>query len=474
MISNVTDLKNRTLVESNTLKSFILSAHEGFKVPERDDILIHDYQIANSVTINTILSNYIVNLKWAWKLYDESMNETGESYFQILEYMPEENDYGQLNDNTKLFLAMKYQDGTKLQSFFQRELAYDIDEIKDIPEGTIGFINLTSIWYGHVRLKLMDDEQNPVLDADENPIYHDGLEIVNSMNNFVLYENPFGVNPFEEVNLANVEEDNPVDDWTFNKFVKEHAENQGRSISINCIVENLFYKSDIEQYDKDSAIFGNIIPKCKYIVCLTDGMYGLQPVWNSENKFIKFKCHDISSLIPNIDQALHAKHKYEFNICGFHVINKHLTMFVVFNEQTSDTKQYHYVFLNEDSYDKVYGFTQIESIVVDSMITEPSKVFNKIESLRTLDNVSIAMTDYGFWDLEKNTTNNKTYSFRGQDKRYEVTSWDDFNGLPNSDSLNCVTDKIILPTKDQIWKKGDVSSEYNLAWKLDNEDSNYM
>ena len=129
MISSVTDLKNRTLVESNTVKSFILSAHEGFKVPERDDILIHDYQIANSVTVNTILSNFIVNLTWAWKLYDDSKNETKESYFQILEYMPEENDYSQLNDNTKLFLAMKYQDGVKLQSFFQRELEYDIDPV---------------------------------------------------------------------------------------------------------------------------------------------------------------------------------------------------------------------------------------------------------------------------------------------------------------------------------------------------------
>lgn len=205
MISSVTDLKNRTLVESNTLKSFILSAHEGFKVPERDDILIHDYQIANSVTVNTILSNFIVNLKWAWKLYDDSKNETKESYFQILEYMPEENDYSQLNDSTKLFLAMKYQDGAKLQSFFQRELEYDIDQV-EIPTGTIGFLSLNSIWYGHVRLQLMDDEQKPVLDADENPIYHDGLEIVDSMNNFVLYDNPFGVNPFGAVNHENEDE----------------------------------------------------------------------------------------------------------------------------------------------------------------------------------------------------------------------------------------------------------------------------
>ena len=57
-ISSIADLKNRTLVESNTLKSFILSSGistDGFKTPVRDDILIHDYQMANSITINSIL-----------------------------------------------------------------------------------------------------------------------------------------------------------------------------------------------------------------------------------------------------------------------------------------------------------------------------------------------------------------------------------------------------------------------------------
>lgn len=69
MINNVTDLKRRTMVESNTLKSIILSSTDD-RLPARDDILIHEYQIANSVTINSILSNYIVNLKYAWKLLD--------------------------------------------------------------------------------------------------------------------------------------------------------------------------------------------------------------------------------------------------------------------------------------------------------------------------------------------------------------------------------------------------------------------
>lgn len=36
------------------------------------------------------------------------------------------------------------------------------------------------------------------------------------------------------------------------------------------------------------------------------------------------------------------------------------------------------------------------------MLVEPYKVFSKVEALRTLDTVNIAMTDYGFWDLEYN------------------------------------------------------------------------
>lgn len=69
-IDNIEDLKNRTLVESNTLKSFILAQLDKSRAPQRDDILIHDYQMANSVTINSILSNYVVDLIHALEQYD--------------------------------------------------------------------------------------------------------------------------------------------------------------------------------------------------------------------------------------------------------------------------------------------------------------------------------------------------------------------------------------------------------------------
>jgi hypothetical protein len=76
-------------------------------------------------------------------------------------------------------------------------------------------------------------------------------------------------------------------------------------------------------------------------------------------------------------------------------------MFVVFAEDIDSIQiQYHYVFLNESSTDRLYGFTEIKEVSLDQMIVEPHKVFSKVEALRTLDTVSIAMTDYGFWDIE--------------------------------------------------------------------------
>lgn len=46
------------------------------------------------------------------------------------------------------------------------------------------------------------------------------------------------------------------------------------------------------------------------------------------------------------------------------------------------------------------------------MIVPPSEVFSKVDSVRELDTVNIALTDYGFWDIEVNRTNNVTYSYR--------------------------------------------------------------
>jgi hypothetical protein len=105
-ISSISDLKKRTLVESNTLKSFVLSSGmstDGFRTPTRDDILIHDYQMANSITINTILSNYIVNLKYAWENWFNPRYSQTDSYFKIVDGDAQEIAFGK---DTGMFLTL--------------------------------------------------------------------------------------------------------------------------------------------------------------------------------------------------------------------------------------------------------------------------------------------------------------------------------------------------------------------------------
>ena len=63
---------------------------------------------------------------------------------------------------------------------------------------------------------------------------------------------------------------------------------------------------------------------------------------------------------------------------------------------------YYYIYLNDDSYDPVYGLTPIKTIAVGSLIVPPEDVFKKVESIKELDNVTIALTDHGFWDIEPN------------------------------------------------------------------------
>ena len=167
MIYNVADLNDRTLVESNVLKSFIL-AQDGAVMPKMDDVLIHDYQMANSVTINTILSNFLVDLKYAWNLYDDSLGQYKQSYFQVVEGLSEE-EVSRLPAETKLILDAN--EG----SFMQRDLRYNIDRMF-VPDGTREFVNLDTVWYGIVRDKGQDS-----------------LLVVEDMNNFANNPNPFGV-----------------------------------------------------------------------------------------------------------------------------------------------------------------------------------------------------------------------------------------------------------------------------------------
>lgn len=104
MIRSIADLKNRTMCESNTLKQFILTSptsNGGYRTPSRDDILIHDYQIANSLTLNSILSNFLVHIRQANDLLDNPEYGTTDSYFQIINDISEKDT---LPDQTRMFI----------------------------------------------------------------------------------------------------------------------------------------------------------------------------------------------------------------------------------------------------------------------------------------------------------------------------------------------------------------------------------
>ena len=122
MITTIADLKNRTLAESNIMRSCILTANSNpYRTPKLDDLILHDYQIANSVTINTILSNFIVDLRLAWhKVYD-SDDVYMDSYFQIINNVSE---IESLEDTVRMFLLVS--DG--VGSCYSRRLVYDANQ----------------------------------------------------------------------------------------------------------------------------------------------------------------------------------------------------------------------------------------------------------------------------------------------------------------------------------------------------------
>lgn len=385
---NVEDLKSRALVESNILKQFILSMNakkRGEFKPRLDDILIHDYQMANSVTLNVILSNYMVDLAYAVDCIENPLyGGTRDSYFKLVRGLDEKD--ANLDDQTRLILDVADGNG----SFKTRDLVLGLTEIWNENQKVKKFINLDSIWYCK---KVVDG--------------HDTLSVVEEMNNFDKNPNPFGENPFDkELFYPN---GNPME-VTFNDWLGEDGKKE-----LNCIVENRFYKSVLEDEGAISpdVHFGQLISKCRYLLCVPDGFYGLESNWD-DGLFLGFKLHDIGETQPILSSFKSKDFNYKF--CSFHVIgNKdETTLFLAIQDENG---AHHYLYLNESSLDETYGFTMIDSVVVDQLIVPPSDVFSKVEEVRELDTVNIALTDYGFWDIEENTTNNKTFSYRNG-KRY--------------------------------------------------------
>ena len=388
MIFDVKDLKGRTLVESNTLKSFILSATDGFHAPSLDDIVIHDYQLANSVTLNTILSNYVENLKYACKeFYGSSGSNDWQPYFRMLDEI-DESSAKLLDDNTKLVLTVKDGDGT----FQTKKLVATAENLKN-PGDVRYFVNLDAMWYG-------------IKESKEDSC--DSIVVIEGMNDTT---NPFGkVNPF----------DVEGEDGSFN------AQMKAGGWKINCIVENLFY-GNVFQDSGDGAIT-NLLSKCRYLACIdkdADGsLVGLQPTYGQDGAFAGFKMHRLESEIGNLGSDT-----WHFKNCGFAVVDDEVTLVVVLQR---DGDKIHYVCLNEQNCDSTYGMFEIDKVVIDQLVTDVENVFRKVESIKQLDDISIVLTDYGFWDVERNKTNDITMSFNGTKTIHDS-------------SINLMASKLVVP-----------------------------
>ena len=161
MTYDIEDLKNRALVESNILKQFILSAsamQRGEFKPKLDDILIHEYQMANSVTLNTILSNYLVDIAYAVNCLENPQVDYGnDSYFKLVRDL-NESQYSSLDDHVKLVLDVVGGNG----SFKSRDLVLKVDELWEGDKGITEFFNLDSILY--CRKSIFGDDGELVRD----------------------------------------------------------------------------------------------------------------------------------------------------------------------------------------------------------------------------------------------------------------------------------------------------------------------
>lgn len=359
--------------------------------------------MANSVTLNVILSNFMVDLAYALDCLGNPLyGGTKDSYFRLVRGLDVTNP--NLDDQTQLILDVSDGNG----SFKTRNLVLDLKEIWNQNPGVIGFKNLDAIWY---CLKVVDGSAS--------------ISIVEEMNNFYKKPNPFGMNPFD-ANLVNSDYMGTFNDW---------LGSQPAPTNSNFIVENKFLRTVIkdENANGNPCRFGEIISRCRYLFCISNGFYGLESNWNEiDGSFSGFTLHNIGSMLPIL------KKKFDFKFCSFHVLGdaEETTLFLTMQEK-GDGGQYRYLYLNESSIDETYGFTEVDSVVVDQLVVSPSNVFNKVDSIRELDNVNIAMTNYGFWDIEANNTNNVVQSYK--------------NGKEYIDGISYVNKdmkKLVTPTMD--------------------------
>lgn len=286
--------------------------------------------MANSVTLNVILSNYMVDLAYAVDcIQNPAYGGSKDSYFQLVRDLDETNN--NLPDQTRLVLDMVDGDGT----FKSRNLVLGMTEVWGKDDQVKEFFNLNSIWY----CKKVAGENN-----DKNTI---GL--VDEMNNLWV-NNPYGGNPFDKQLVGS------GDEQTFNEWLG----------TLNCIIENRFYKNVLRDDGAKGQPnkFGDTISNCRYLLCASNGFFGLQEHWmddetSGEMVFQGFMLHDIGSFLPILGKDLY------YRFCSFHVIgdSDETTLFLAVQEK--DNSKYHYLYLNESSIDETYGFTEIDSVVVD-------------------------------------------------------------------------------------------------------------
>lgn len=346
------DIRQRALVESNILKSVILDSNRrkngGFK-PTLDDLILHDYQISSSSTLNAILSNYIVDIAYVVDcINNHEYTVLADSYFKIVEGLDENTI---LPNSTKLLLDIDGDNGT----FKTRDLVLDIEKL-DLPEGIDEFVNLNSVWYGVQNIR-----------DDDGDVVYSNMEIVDSMNRF--YDSSDVRNPFSDVPLYPVDDAGQRDPNPLAASANEWFKSS--KLKVNSIVENAFYDN--------SAFQGMHICNCKYILCCTlpdseySGLLGFG-TYQENGKLAGLVLYDIGAESPNFISEM------EFKTCSFHAIADETTfLFVAVEKSNSDKPKYRYFFLNESSFDPKYGFSEIDQVVVDGLTIAVDKAFDKVE-----------------------------------------------------------------------------------------------
>lgn len=119
----------------------------------------------------------------------------------------------------------------------------------------------------------------------------------------------------------------------------------------------MFYANRMVEDSTGDVLAGVMLPSSRYLACAAHHLYGLAPIYGPSGKFVGMRTYDIGLAIPNINQTKYEGNRYDFKWCSFASIDGVATLFVVVKD--IDTGKFHYLYLNNDSYDLTYGFTKI-------------------------------------------------------------------------------------------------------------------